>query len=263
MQVKPVDVDDIDIYMPYMTNEEIHGCFSGRFTVMGCREESHDEPAGFCVLEVLPEYVQIQRIFVNEGENREVILGQLLEKIKDMPESDRLPIYIFGGQMGEKIKKLGFEKCDNHYYYEIAKLSDMKELHVKRIPGMSVVFAEDVPEKILTELHRAGTDYFFQFPYAEFDLESFGGSLVCLINGRITAYLLLEDNDKFVRIRKVYGKDPESLDACFFVLRNTLAENYPSDVRLVFFSAPKSSNWERGRYFHNMKKIPIQTMKLV
>lgn len=263
MQVKVVDADDIGIYMPYMTNEEIHGCFGGRFIVMGCCEESSDQPVGFCVLEILPAYIQIHRIFADEGENRETIIRRLLEKIKDMPEGDRLPIYVFGGQSGEKMKKLGFENCDNQYYYEIANLSDMKKFHVKKIPGMSVVFAEEVPEKLLEELHRTATDHFFQFPYVELDLENFGGSLVCQRDGEITAYLLLEENDKFVRIRKVYGKDRESLDACFFVLKNTLAENYPPDVLLVFFSAPKSGHWARGHYFRNMKKIPIQIMKLV
>ncbi len=139
----------------------------------------------------------------------------------------------------------------------------MKAISCKKTPGMRVIFAENIPEKISEELHQLGGDYFFQFPYADFDPESFGGSIVCQKNGKITAYLLVEDNDKFVTIRKVYGKDRESLDACFFVLKKTVSENYPSDVRLVFLSTPKSKNWERERYFSNIKKIPIQTMKLV
>lgn len=263
MLVKLVTADDIDVYMPYMGNEEIYGCLSGRYTVMGICEESHDKPAGFCVLEILPEYIQIHRIFVNEGEDGEAIFGQLLEKIKDMPDADKLPIYIFGRQMGEKIKKLGFVECDSKYYYETAKLSDMKAISCKKKPGMRVMFAENIPEEISEELRQPGGDYFFQFPYADFDLESFGGSIVCQKNGKITAYLLVEDGDKFVTIRKVYGKDRESLDACFNALKNTVSENYPSDVRLVFLSTPKSKNWERERYFSSIKKIPIQTLKLV
>lgn len=262
MLAKPVTADDIDVYMPYMSNEEIYGCLSGRFTVMGICKESHDKPAGFCVLEILPEYIQIHRIFVNEGENWETIFGQLLEKIKDMPETDRLSIYVFVSHMSKKIKNLGFVQCDSKYYYETAKLSDMKTVSCQKKPGMRVIFAEDIPEKISEELHRPDADYFFQFPYANFDPECFGGSPVCQKNGRITAYLLVEENDKFVTIRKVYGKDRESLDACFFVLKNMISENYSSDVDLVFLSTPKSKNWERERYFGSMKKIPIQMLKL-
>ncbi len=263
MLVKPVTADDIDVYMPYMSSEEIYGCFSGRFIVMGASEESPDQPAGFCVLEILPEYIQIHRIFVNAGEDGKLVFTQLLEKIKDMPGEDKLPIYILGSHMGEKIKALGFVADDRRLYYEITRLSDMKAIPFKKRSGMKVVFAEDLSEKLSEKLQHADRDRFFQFPYDDFDPEIFGASLACLKDGEITAYLLVEENDKFVTIRKIYAADRESLDACFCALKLSTSENYPPDVQLVFLSTPRSGNWDLERYFDHIQKVPIQIMKLI
>lgn len=264
MRAEVVTGDTMHVYMPHMTNEEIYGCISGRLTMLGIREEEQDQPAGFCIVEILPEYIRLHRFYVHEPKKQKAVMLRLLNVIKDMPERDRLPVYAFDIRFGKDARAFGFVECDSKYFYETAVLADMRTLPLRKEPGMGVYFAENIPKnELLTELRRIDTDHFFQFPYANFDSENLGGSLVCLRNKEITACILLEENDKFIKIPGIYGKDTISLDVCFSVLKSLLKENYAADTRITFLTTSKNRKWDLNRYFKRIRKVPVRLLRLL
>ncbi len=263
MKAELVTSENMHSYMPYMTNEEIYGCSSGRLTMLGLLENDEDQPAGFCITEILPEYIRIHRFFVKEAMNQKVVMLELLEVIKDMPDGNSLPVYTFDLQFGKGAREVGFEECKSDYFYETAVLADMKNIPLKKEAGMGVYFAGEMSEEeVLAKLRNADLDYFFQFPYAGFDMENLGGSIVCKKGNEITACILMEENDKFIKIPGIYGKDSASLDVCFAVLKNLLKENYAADTRIIFLTTSKNKKYDLNRYFKKIRRVPVRLLKL-
>ncbi len=255
--------EELPGYMPYMTNEEIYSCFSGRISMIGIWEDGRDCPNGFCLVEILPEYMMLHHFEVLDKEQALTVALELLKVCRDVPSQQALPVYAMDRLMVTHGQELGFEPCEDKYFYEIARLHDMNEISVKKVPGLSLHLAEDLPEdELLDAIFRNGADPFFQFPYAEFDKLQLGNSVFATKDGVIKAYVLLEKNDRFLRILDVYGADRESLDTCFYALYRMLPTDFSGNTRLVFLETVKHPKTILKRYFSKLIKAPVHLMRM-
>ncbi len=259
-----VIADNLSQYMSSLMNEEIYGCLSGRYTVIGIRDDEQDYPIGICVVEILPEYIRLHRVVVNVHKDKKTVLSMVLEILESMIENSSLPVYTFAIKANNYMKKMGFaeEKCD--YTYKIGKLSDMKNFSMSKKPDMSIFEAEAVPkEELIPYIYHMSADGIVQFPYSDFDMSIFSSSLVCKTRNVITGLVLIEECDLYIKIPKIYFKNLESLDACFFVLRKMLINDYSSNKQIIFINSPRDRRDIPDRYFKKIKEVPLKLFKLV
>lgn len=258
-----VKEDNLSQYMPSMMNEEIFGCINGRYTLIGIRDDDQPSPAGLCVVEILPEYIRLHRVYVDINQDKKAVLSLILEILRSMIADSGLPVYTFATRANAYMKKLGFveENCD--YTYKIGMLSDIKNFPLQKKTGMRIFEAEDVPkEELMPYIYHIGTDAFVQFPYSDFDMNVFSSSLVCKTQDVITGLVLIEECDLYIKIPKIYFKNLESLDACFFVLRKMLINDYSSNKQIIFINSPRDRKDIPNRYFKKIKEVPLKPFKL-
>ena len=263
LKTELINEDNLSLYMPYMLNDEIFGCIGDRYTVIGIRDDEQECPVGLCTIEILPEYIRLQRIFINENSEKNQILSLMLETLRSMIAESGLPVYTFAAKSGSYMKKMGFEEEECAYTYKMAALSDLKDIPLQKKNDMNILLAENVPkEEFMPYIYHMGADRFIQFPYADFDVDIFTSSLVCKTQNEVTAFILVDETDKYIGIPKIFFKNIESLDACFFVLKKMLREDYPPDSQLVFINSPRDRKDIPDRYFKNITELPMKVLKL-
>ncbi len=263
MRGRVITNEELPGYMPYMTNEEIYSCFSGRFSMIGIWENGRECPNGFCIVEILPEYMMLHHFEILDRAQALTVALELLKVCRDVPSQQALPVYAKDRLVVAHGRELGFEPCEEKYFYEVARICDMNEITVKKVPGLNLRRAEDLPEEeLLDAIFKNGADPFFQFPYAEFDKQQLGNSLFAIKDQEIRAYVLLEENERFLRILDVYGADRDSLDACFYALHRMLPADFSGNMRLVFLETLQHPKTILKRYFSELTKAPVHLMRM-
>ena len=265
LSARLLNLNDTNSFLEQMKGEEIQGIADGSLMGIGVYNQTDGKAEGFGIVEIFPEYIYIHRVRSIMDVKEKSIWSCVLEFIKNMPREDRLPVYTFvieESSRGE-LKELGLIPDNKHFMYEMGIASDLKKLSFEKKPGMNVVTMEDVTEKeVLDFLLNAPFDRFFQVPYGDIKADKLSGSIICKINDKIAAMLLIEDRDDFMKIPWFYYKEKNAMKACFYILKNLLDVDYDPDTKIVFLDSGKNKKELKGYFSGKITEIPIHTYKL-
>ena len=139
LKTELINEDNLSLYMPYMLNDEIFGCIGDRYTVIGIWDDEQECPTGLYTVEILPEYICLQRIFIRENSEKNKILSLMLGNLRSMIAESGLPVYTFAAKTGSYMKKMGFEEEECAYTYKMATLSDLKDIPLHKKTGMNIL----------------------------------------------------------------------------------------------------------------------------
>lgn len=260
-----IEADNLNTYISYMNNGEIIGVMEGRLTGIGVSNELDKKPEGLGIIEIFPEYICIHRIDTCMDVSEQAILDSIVKHIRQMPKADELPIYMFetGEDRKTKLEEVGFIRDKRQFMYELGMSSDLKKITFDKKSEMNVVLLEEVEEdEVLAFLMNAPYDPFFQIPYSDIKADNLSGSIVCKNKDRILAMILVEDDDRFIKIPWYYYKDKDAADACFFVLKKLIKNDYDSDMPILFLDSGKNKKELMGYFSEKIKEVPVHAYRL-
>lgn len=260
-----LETEKLNSYIPYMNNDEIQGILDGRLSGIAVYNEFDDKPEGFGIVEIFPEYIRIHRVGSCMDVNEKSILECVGKYISRMPSSGKLPIYIFEAGEGQKNKpeEAGFVLDKGQFMYELGMSSDLKKIVLEKKSEMNVVFLGEADEdEALAFLLNAPYDPFFQIPYADIKADNLSGSIVCKNKDRILAMILIEDDDRFVKIPWYYYKDKTAMDACFLVLKKLIENDYDSDMPVLFLDSGKNKKELMDYFSEKIREVPVHAYRL-
>ena len=240
MQTEMISSDEVTRYLGLISNAEILGMESGRYTCFGAFDDEKNKGAGVLVAEVLMDSIRIERIYVSPEYRRKGIAKELFHIVTDLPENMKQPIIAYGVENEinrEFLEAMGFHEIENGYSCLEGKLGDYQKLPLP-LEGSeySLVPAEGIAANALNNfVAEMQKEKHMQMPALFMEYDTFpDGSVVCIKNKEIAAVLLLEEADSNVIIPFVFGKDNKAILFCFSALREELIEEYGSDARLRF-----------------------------
>lgn len=239
-------------YMHILTSDEIFGISEDRFTTFVIQDEGSGEPAGTMSVQIYPEYIKLERIFVLPEFRRRGYATRLLDVIKERPDDARLPVRVFPEDkedVRELLKSSGFARQESSYTVITARLKDWTDLAAK----VKKAVPEDILKKIKTyrldqippQLVRsfvmsARHDEVLQFPDKAMDLERFSDiSSVCMMDDTVKAASMIEETDDYSQFTWCYGDDPYSMLISMFMVQKELKTEYGPDYRVRCLSANK------------------------
>ncbi|MCR4642444.1 MAG: hypothetical protein K5697_10505 [Lachnospiraceae bacterium] len=270
MTVEMIEGGNLRDYMHLLTNEEIYGIDSGRYTAIGVFDEDGRRPMGFALLEVLPAYVSLRRLFVAGRCDKRRISEELLDVVRHMPKEDKLPVLFFvsgnGGEELRLVQKNGFARDESDYSCKEAYLSGLKDIFLTKEEEDSILVdsVSDVPdEELYPFVFNSPHDPILQIPWYDIDRDRFADGIVCKKNGRVTAVLLLEENDDYVEIPWFYGTDMLSLNVCISRLKDIFMHEAEGDVKFRFLSVAGIKSSAPDGYFEEITEQPVQIYKML
>ena len=264
--IEVIDSDILADYMPYMTNDEIVGCDTGKFVGLGAFDVIENKVLGLCIVEVLPEFILIHDLKTVSDEDANDVEKRLITFIKEDP---MLPIHMFVSKDNKdeckKMEKLGFQPEKSGCYYMEGKLSNMAELPTpdKNTSQMKAAFVNQYSEEeLLPFILNSPHNRFLQIPWDSIDNDRFGDGIVCTSKGKVSAVLLCEEDDDRVMIPWFHGISEQTTDACFFVLKNVFSKDNEGDINFRFICTEANQKESPDKYFKKMKKSEIYLFRL-
>ena len=264
--IEVIDSGILSDYMPYMTNEEIYGCDTGKYVGLGAYDEKNKKVLGLCIVEVLPEFILIHNLMTVSGQDASVVEKSLLDFIKEDP---MLPVHIFVPKDDKdeckKMKGYGFTEEESDCYYMEGRLSDMKDIPAPdpKTLNMKVTYiSQHSEEELLPFIMNSPHDRFLQIPWDGIDNDRFGEGIVCSTRNKISAVLLCEDSKEKVEIPWFHGISEQTCDACFYVLKNIYSREGDDDTCFRFLCSKSNQKDLPDKYFAKMKKSEICLFKL-
>ena len=269
MTVEMIDGSNLRDYMHLLDNEEIYGIRSGRLSGIGVFDEDGDRPMGFAVLEILPGYVSLRRLFVAGRCDKRRVSEEILEVVRSMPKEDRLPVFFFvtgnGGEELRLMQKNGFHLDEEDYTCKEVLLSGMKDIYVTGIENAGVCIdsvADVTDEELYPFVFNSPYDPILQIPWFDIDRDRFADGIVCKKNNRVTAVLLLEENDDYVVVPWFYGTDTISISICLARLKEIFSHDAEEDVTFHFLAAAGVRSTDPDDFFEEIRELPIQLYKM-
>ena len=270
MQTTMLTQENLKDFLPLLTEEEIFGLDTERFTIIGAFDEEKNRAMGVISAEILPGYIRINRLSTASGADDEKVMEALLSIITQTPEDIRLPICFMSSGQDEDagfFLSRGFTEKKSKYYYIESRLKDMADF-----PGAGgedadeIRILENVSQKELDELVlRAPHDEILQFPelpVLSVERDRFSdGSMVCFENGKPDAAVLFQDYDGLITIVWMYGEKPRDIYYLFYVLKKMLSQEFESGLRIRFLlyeNGPGAGAVEK--IFSDSKRIPIRIL---
>lgn len=257
---KVLGAEKLNACISYMDNEEIQGILNGRMTGIGVYNETDGVLEGLGIVEIFPDYILIRRVDTRMDVKEESILESVGKYISQTTQENKLPIYFLDRGDGKKssLEESGFVQDKKKFMCELGLSSNLKKIALEKKNDLSVMFLEEVEEEeALSFLLNAPHDSFFQIPYADIKADCLSGSIVCKNKDRILAMILIEDDDRYIKIPWYYYKDKAAMDACFFVLKNLLKNDFESDVPILFLDSGKNKKELMDYFSGKIKEVPI------
>ena len=246
MRISIISDDNIREYMRLLTNDEIYGITDGRYTSFAIHENDM-ETAGIMTVQILPEYIRLERIFILPEYRRRGLASALLEVIKERPEDMRLPIRAFiedEADVRGLLEASGFIRQESSYSIIEGRLGDWIDLG----PRMKKIIPDDVKKKIMIRrlnqiserqlrdfVLRSPHDEILQFPDSMTDPGRFSDiSMICTVDNIVKAASLIEEKEDHVQFTWCYGKDKYAVFASMFMVKKELEseEEYGPSLRI-------------------------------
>ena len=234
-----INFENIVRYMHILSNVEIFGISDERFSAFGAFDERTDSTIGVLVTEIFPEYIRIEKLYTVPDYRNNGVAEKLLNIIRTPLETKKIPIYIYTTDSIDVsyIQSKGFERTDDNYCYIEGRLGDLKDI---KLPSKNnaIVFdtIETIPVKDLDRfIFRNPHDDLIQFPEGLVDTNRFSdGSLVCKVDGKIKAVMLIEEQDDRIDVTYIYGTDSRYVLNLFSLLKRLYMEEYTPQTRVRF-----------------------------
>ena len=252
--------EEMNVCISYMDNEEVQGILNDRLTGIGVYDETDGILEGFGIVEIFPEYILIRRVDTCLDVREEAILESVGSYISQTTKENKLPIYLLdmGGGKKTSLQGTGFALDKKKFMCELGMSSNLKKIVLEKKNDMSVTFLEEVEEEeVLPFLLNAPYDSFFQIPYADIKADHLSGSIICKNKDRILAMILIEDDDRYIKIPWYYYKDKAAMDACFLVLKNILKNDFESDMPILFLDSGKNKKELMDYFSGKIKEVPL------
>lgn len=242
MKVEIITDEIMTRYMDFLTNSEIFGIESGRYTCFGAYEETETgkECTGILSAEILPSYIHIERICVHPNYKWEDAVSTLMSVVSDLPDELKLPIITYGTAEeldADLLHAVGFRENQSVYSYLEGTLNDYQELPSPPKKGEYQVYPMDqISINRLSNIAlQMRKDDYLQMPESNIDTNRFSaGSPVCMRDDVIEAAVLYEEKDQIITVPFIFGKNPKATLYCFSVFRNILMEEYAPGARIRF-----------------------------
>ncbi len=267
MQIETIFEGNLSRYLPYLSNQEIFAVRDGRYSGFGAYDESKDAVLGVLVVQILPAYIRIHRLqaapeYQDCGAEKE-----LLGIIMVQPEGAQLPIFYVSEDPEQEAALLawGFVRGKGEYTYFEGTVGDLR--HMEMPPKKHRVAVQTLDRVSVRELGNFifGKEYdqFLQIPELALDMERFSdGSLVCLLDGKIDAVILLEELDQSVDVSYIHAKNAKSLLYLFPVLRRALQTEYSLQAKIRFLLCGGVGREALGRILEHGKEQPVYIYQL-
>ncbi|MCR5487149.1 MAG: GNAT family N-acetyltransferase [Lachnospiraceae bacterium] len=260
MQVRIISKTDIHEYSRLLTADEIFGIEDGRFTSFAAFGKEREEPAGILTVQILPEYIRLERIFVRPEFRRMGFASGLLRVIKDRPGDARLPIRAFLEEEEDVLallKARGFEEKKNGYSVITGRIRDwidleprIKELITADIrKTMKASWLDQWQEDALRDfILNSPHDELLQFPDKTMDLGRFSeASVICRVGDAIKAALLMEEREDDTQLTWCYGEEMAAIYVCLSLARLELEKEYGPDglIRCLSTADPMEKAYKK------------------
>lgn len=255
-------------FLPFLTNDEIFGITSGRYTSFGAYDEKTGVPMGCLTLWILPEDVRIIRFFTAPEYRGQGIARQLLAAASKQPGKLHLPIryiYVNGSGFVDFLEALGFKQHPSRYTFVVGTPEDIVKIAVpKEKPPFTIRPAGSLPTNKIPDLvYRSPYDDLLQFPGSIVSMDRFSeASPVCIEDGMVTGAVLAEERDDCVDIIWYRGTSTKAVYYMLRVLGNTLADEISPrlPIRLLCFGTKE--NAAAKKYFSNSKSLGVGIFEL-
>lgn len=245
MGVTIISEENISEYMQILTSDEIFGINEDRLTSFVISDDEKDEIAGVMTVQIFPEYIRLERIFILPEFRHRGYASRLLEIIKDRPGDARLPIRAFPEDKGDVsglLESSGFTEKENRYCVLSAYLKDWIDIGQKILRKMPedikkkimIYNLDQVPEQLIREfVLRSPHDEILQFPDRMTDVERFSDvSMISMMDNTIKAASLVEETEDYTQFTWCYGEDRYAMLANMFMVRKEMGSEYSPDYRI-------------------------------
>ena len=262
--IRIITEENMRQYMQLLTSDEIFGITEDRFTSFAVFDEESDEPAGTMSVQIFPEYIRIERIFILPEFRHRGYASSLLDVIKERPEGARLPVRAFI-EDNEDVRGLleasGFKGQESTYTAISACLGAWTDLEAKIRKAVPDDYIKKIktfrldqipPDLIRTFVMNARHDEILQFPGKVMDTERFSDiSAICVLDNTIKAASMIEETDDYSQFTWCYGDDPYSMLISMFMVKKELEAEYGPDYRVRCLCA---NNKEEQAYTNMFSK---------
>ncbi len=271
MKITIVTHENILDYWSILSSDDIFGINDDRLNCFVVSDEDGN-PAGTMTVQVLPEYIRLEKLFIFPEFRHKGYATALLNFIKNRPKEAFLPIRAFL-EDEEDIRGLlessGFaeEKCDYNIISLFLKdFPDPNGLIKRKFPDESLgkyrisrmdhVQRQKLQHFILSSPH----DELFLFPDKTLDLDRFSdGSIICEKGDLIEAVSLIEETDEYSQFTWTYGKDTLAILLCMAAARKDLEAEYGPDyqIRCLCWDETVVKIYEKSFANYELKQIKM------
>ena len=245
MGITVISEDNLHEYMQILTSDEIFGINEDTLTSFVISDDEKNEPAGVLTVQIFPEFIRLERIFILPEFRHRGYAARLLDIIKDRPGDARLPIRAFPEEKGELsglLEASGFTERDSSYCVLSAYIKDWIDIGqkiLKKIPDdiknqIMICHLDQVPEQMVREfVLRSPHDELMQFPDKTINMGRFSDlSTFSIVNDSIKAAALIEENEDYTQFTWCYGDGRYAMLANMFMVRKELEKEYGSGYRI-------------------------------
>ena len=276
MNIKIISEENIHDFFQILTSDEIFGINDGRFTSFVILSEENKEPAGVMTVQIYPEYIKLERIFVLPEFRRSGYGASLLEIIKNRPGDALLPIFAFLEDQ-EDVRGLleaeGFSMQESSYSVLSASLKDFTDLGTrlkKLIPDdirkeIMIYRMDQISDELLRDfVLRSPHDEVLQFPDRMIDLDRFSDlSMVSMTDNTIKAALLIEETEDYSQFTWCHGTDRYSIFATIFMVKRELESEYGPEYKIRCLCLDENTEQVYKKLFSDCIRTKIDVYKFV
>lgn len=267
MKTEMITGKSIGKYLHILTNEEIFGFNEDRFTLIGAFDENQDQPVGMAAARVMPQYIWLERIFIDPDYRLQGVSKELLRIMTDLPKESRIPFCVYGeeSEINENyLMKIGFKDVRNSYSYiegTLGHLIDIK-LPSKRSNIKIQTVDRIAPERLEKFIFASRKDEFLQFPEGYLDMDRFSdASLVCVKDDKIDAVVMMEELTDCIQVTYVYGKSNHALLFGTAAIKKLMLDEFEPSMKLRFLICDGLGREAVKCIFSECEEVPIKMFK--
>ena len=263
MEIANIDGGNVYEFAAVLSLDEIMGIDSGNLSALGAYDEKNGDALGALVAGIYEDFLEIKSIRVVTDCPNQEIAKKLLDIATDMPEDFKLPVYSMNSELAELLSSAGFEEQESDYYYVGGTLGDIIDIPKPKTirKGTALTTLEALTDKeLIGFVIGEHADEFLQFPEKIPSKDRFSaGSIVCKMDGKLDAVILIEELRDFLRITYCHGKSFEGLHMCASVFKDVLQNDYENDVRIKFLACNEE---ERDNISQILTDAQIQKVRI-
>ena len=269
MKVEIVTENNIWQYMPILNADEFDGITAGRYTCFGAYDEVNELPIGVATAQVFPKQIRIHRIYTVPDHRRQGVASELLRVMTDLPEDVKLHFTIACFDASDDYDFLahrGFKEMPSDFTYITSDLSNMKDVQVpaKLRVGIDLMPMDRAPVPALESFILSSQhDVILQFPEFELDTERFSdASIVCQLNGQISAAIMLEEFSDAIQVTWFGGTDGRSIYCSFYMLKQALESEFDTSQSIRVLLHKNKGLDAIEKVFHSVETHPVRFFAL-